>query len=137
MNEKNDKNDKNKNGDDGLEVSFMLSRDELYTLVLLSGEPTEAGKYFISEALAGASPDDLSGLIEKKMAHGHGEKIVVEPVIRMLGASICKAEKIDFINLGNESGGTYVVCSPWIKIRCEPYPRIENCLKLTPEKPDE
>ena len=119
------------NNIDDFEVSFIFSRDELYTLILLYGEPSEAGQTFIAEALAKAVPNDLLGLIDKKMAYEQNGKISIEPVIRMLGASICKADKIDAI-----SSGIYIIYSPWIKVRCEPYSKIENCIKLTPIKPD-
>ena len=116
---------------DDFEISFIFTRDELYTLILLHGEPAEAGKRFIAEALAKAAPSDLLGLVDKKMAHEQNGKIAIEPVIRMLGAAICKADRIDHAN-----DDIYIIYSPWITVKCERYPKIENCMKLTPVKPD-
>ena len=123
---------------DDFEVSFILSRDELYTLVLLSGEPSEAGRDFVAGVLAGAVQNDLLGLVEKKMAHEQNGKILLEPVVRMLGAAVCKADKVDVAeSKGKKSknDGIYTIYSPWLKLRCERYARIADCIKLTPLKP--
>jgi len=129
-------NNDNDNKNDDFEVSFIFSIDELYTLMLSSGEPSEAGKNFINEVLAGAVQSDLSELPAKKMAYEQDGKIFIEPVIRMLGASICKAEKIDFIDSEDKNGGVYIISSKWVKVKCERYLKIDGCVKLTPLKPD-
>ena len=64
------------------------------------------------------------------MAYEQNGKMLIEPVIRMLGAAICKTNRIDFEN------GIYIITSQWIKVKCEKYSKIVNCIKLTPIKPD-
>jgi len=121
--------------EDDFEVSFIFTYDELYTLILLSGELTESGKIFTEKAIAGAVENDLSNLTNKKMAHMRDGKMSVEPIIRMLGAAICKADSLEIIDPADKDGNVaYIISSPWIKIKCENYSKAANHIKLTPLK---
>lgn len=118
------------NIEDSIEISFIMSRDELYTLILLNGEPSEWGKNFVETELGGAQKNNLLNLADKRMASFRDGKLFIEPVIRMMGAAICKTYKTEKMD------GVYIIYSQWINIRYEIYSQIEGYVRLTPIKPE-
>lgn len=113
-----------------MDVSFILSSDELYTLMLLAPEISENGRRFIDEALAGAKICDLSGLVEKNLARRVDDELDLEPVLRLIADSIS--------NAGNAQPDAEVwnISSPWVSLVCERYAYHENHWKITPVKED-
>jgi len=109
-----------------MEVSFILSSDELYTLILLSGEMTEAGQQFCDKTLHDAQANDLSGLIEKNLAKKVEDELELEPVLRMISSAISQADNTELNN------GVWSIRSPWVDLRCEKYQFNENHWKITP-----
>ena len=113
-----------------MDVSFLLSADELFTLMSLSTSRTGSGQLFADEALAGAGLDDLSGLVDKKLARRFGEELELMPVVRMISDALSRAEGIE------RSGETWNVRSPWVSLRCERYLYNEGLWKITPVMED-
>ena len=111
-----------------MEVSFLLSLDELYTLIALTPEVSKAGRRFCDEALSGAEICDLSGLVEKKLAHRMEDELVIEPVLRMVCGAISKADSAEV------NGEAWSICSPWVALQCEKYAYHEDHWKITPVK---
>jgi len=111
-----------------MEVSFILSSDEVLTLMSLAPELTEAGQRFKDEALSDAKICDLSGLVDKNLAHRINDELDIDPVIRMISSAISRADKIE------PQGDTWHIQSPWAALLCEKYPYHENHWKITPVK---
>jgi len=111
-----------------MDVSFVLSADEIFTLISLMPNRTEVGKEFVKKALPGAELCDLSGLAEKKLARIEGEELGLSPVIQMVIDAISNADHIE------KSNDHWEVYSNWINLRCETYPYKEGHWKLTPLK---
>ena len=111
-----------------MDISFILSSDEILTLISLMPGQTEAGAIFVESALRGASPCDLSGMVDKKLARMAGEELVLTPAARMVVDAIARADGAEY------SDGAWSIRSPWISLRCENYPFLEGHWKLTPLK---
>jgi len=109
-----------------MDVSFILSADELYTLISLIPDMTISGKHFCDEALAGAEICDLSGLIHKNMAKQVEDELELEPVLRMISSAVSKATSAE------HHDGIWSIRSEWIDLRCEKYPYHDNHWKVTP-----
>ena len=109
-----------------MDISFILSADEIFTLMSLFPEHTEAGKRFINDALVQAKPCDLSSLAEKKMTRLTGGDYELAPVVRMIADSMARADSSDFIE------GVWYIRSPWILLRCEEYPYRERHWRISP-----
>jgi hypothetical protein len=60
-----------------MDVSFILSTDELFTLISKVNNQTQAGCVFLKTALAGAQESDLSMLAEKNLARIDGEELIL------------------------------------------------------------
>jgi len=114
-----------------VDVSFILSSDELYTLISLAPQLSNAGQQFYTDALSGAIICDLSGLVEKKLAHRIEDEIDVEPVLKMISDAISKADSIETEN------GVWKIKSPWVALVCERYIYHENHWRITPVKDKE
>ena len=112
-----------------MDVSYILSGDELFTLMSLVSNHTDAGKLFLAEVLSDAECCDLEGLAQKKMAkYCPDGQMELAPVIRMLSESLACADKAE----QQENG--WLVSSPWVNVSCEVYPHKEKHFKLTPIK---
>jgi len=111
-----------------MDVSFILSSDELYTLIYLAPEVSAAGRRFSDEALEGAEICDLSGLVEKNLAHRVGDELDLEPVLRMVAGAVSNADSAEF------HGNVWSIRSPWVSLLCERYAYHENSWKITPLK---
>jgi hypothetical protein len=111
-----------------MDVSFILSSDELYTLISLIPDVTNDGQQFINRALCGADICDLSGLVDKKLAHRIEEEIDIEPVVRMVASAIAKADSIEY------DEGVWNIKSSWVALICEKYVYNDNHWKITPLK---
>ena len=111
-----------------MEVSFILKTDELYTLMSLIPERTEAGKKLYNEALSGASACDLSGLVEKNLAQFIENELVIDPVLRMISSALSIA---DSVVLYDE---VWYIESKWIDLKLEQYKYNEDHWRITPLK---
>ena len=111
-----------------MEISFILTYDELFTLATAATELSQAGEHFLRDALPDAQKCSLDGLVDKKMAHYVGDKIELSPVIRMIADAIAKADTVVLSN------GNWIIQSSWIKLKCEKYPFQDNCFKVVPLK---
>jgi len=114
-----------------MEISFILSTDEIYTLMSLFPDHTDDGRRFAAEALSGATPCDLSSLVDKKLAKPVSDKLEVAPVIRMLIDAIARAD------IAEIHDDVWSITSPWVSLRCEKYPYQEGFWKITPHNGDE
>lgn len=110
-----------------METSFILSDDEIFTLMSLAANRTEPGARFAREALPYAGMCDLSGLVEKKLARLVEGKLEIEPVIDMLADAIAQATAAE------RRDDAWQITSPWIALRCEKYIYKEAHWKITPE----
>jgi len=111
-----------------MEVSFIISSDELYTLLSLTSELSVSGQNFYNEALTNASICNLSGLIEKELAHYVNNELEIEPVIKMIVSAISQADNID------KHSEVWCIHSRWITLFCERYEYHENHWRITPIK---
>jgi len=111
-----------------MDVSFILSDDELYTLLYLAPEKTEAGQRFIDEALSGAEICDLTGLTEKNLARIIEDEIELESVLRLVTGAISKATEV------KKQGEAWFIGSPWVNLLCEDYRYNDKHRKITPVK---
>ena len=111
-----------------MDISFILAIDELYTLMSLIPNHTEAGKRFAEGALPGAEMCDLSGLVDKGLARRAGAELEVAPVIRMVADALARAAE------ATSDGGVWMIESPWVALRCEAYPYQDGCFRVTPLK---
>ena len=111
-----------------MDVSFILSADELFTLISMMNGQTEAGKEFIEKALADAEICDLTGLKEKKLAHIEGDELELAPVMQMMIDTISNASNAE------NHGDYWEIESAWVTLRCEGYPFKEGYWKISPIK---
>jgi len=111
-----------------MDVSFILSTDELYTLISQMNTQTQAGKAFVEKALAGAQSNDLSMLAGKNLAGVDGEELTLAPVLQMLVDAISNAGRAEY------NGRYWEIDSDWVTLQCESYPFIDRHWKLTPVK---
>jgi len=115
-----------------MEVAFILSLNELFTLMSMIPGGSDAGRQFSKDALPGASMCDLGGLAEKKLARYNTDgKMELMPVVRMLTDALARADSVESFENG------WIVRSPWITLQCENYPYNQKHLKITPIKNDE
>ena len=98
-----------------MDVSFILSTDEFFTLLSLYPEHSEAGRRFADDALQDAALCDLSGLTEKNLARSAGGEMELAPVIGMVADSIAHADSAE------EYNGVWNISAPDIMLRCEKY----------------
>ena len=113
-----------------MEVSFILSDDELLTLISLVPCRTVAGARFVSDALSGAELCDLGGLVDKRLARRVGEEMELTPVIRMVADALARSDSAE------NRGGSWLIGSPWVTLRCERYPYQGKRFRITPLKND-
>ena len=112
-----------------MDVSYIFSADELFTLMSLVSKHSEAGRAFGAGELADAVSCDLSGLVKKKMAkHCADGEMELSPVIRMLTDALASADSID----RQEDG--WLVRAPWVTLRCAVYPYRDDHYIITPMK---
>jgi len=111
-----------------MDISFILSLDELFTLISLSGAKSDAGKHFVEEALPGAAFCDTNGLVEKKFAKMTDGELDLVPVLRMVADAIAKANSIV------QRGEGWDIRSPWVSLHCERSIYCEGHMKITPMK---
>ena len=110
-----------------MDVSYIFSADELFTLISLIPDRSDAGQRFCEDALADAALCSLDGLGAKKMAKQHpGNQLELAPVIRMITETLAKAESLERIKNG------WLLRSPWITVSCEAYPHLERHYLITP-----
>jgi len=111
-----------------MDVSFVLSADELFTLISQMNKQTEAGKTFVEKALKNAEICDLSNLEEKNLAGIGGDELILVPVMHMLINAISNAT-------GAEDKDSYwEIDSDWVTLHCERYPYKEEHWILSPIK---
>jgi hypothetical protein len=109
-----------------MDVAFLFSNDELFTMISLMPSHTEAGQRFFESALGSAEMCDLSGLVDKKLARFVGNEIALEPAVRMVADAIARADSAEY----NEN--VWVIHSPWVSLQCENYTYREGYWKVTP-----
>jgi len=109
-----------------MDISFILSFDELFTLISLIPGRTEAGARFVETALSGALLCDLNGLVEKKLATRAGSELEIALVVRMLSDAISRADSAEVRD------GVWEIHSPWVSLRCEAYPYQDKQYLITP-----
>ena len=109
-----------------MDISFILSTDEIFTLMSLFPDQTEHGKRFTAEALQGAKICDLSSLAEKKLARLINGNLELAPAVRMVGNAIAQADSASI------NDDAWDISSPWISLKCEKYPYKEGFWKITP-----
>ena len=109
-----------------MNVSFILSDDELFSLLSLFEEPSECGKLFMTQALISAESCDLSILTDKKLAKLINDQLEIEPVVRMVIDAIACADNAENHN------DIWHIRSPWISLICEKDPYHEGQWKITP-----
>ncbi|MCL2151800.1 MAG: hypothetical protein FWH57_02395 [Oscillospiraceae bacterium] len=114
-----------------MEISFILSADEIFTLMSLFPDHSEGGRRFAAEALQGASPCDLSELPVKKLAKLVGGELEIEPAVRMAIDAIARADSASM------SEDVWDIRSPWVFLRCEKYLYKEGYWKITPVEEEE
>ena len=111
-----------------MEVSFLLSADELFTLMSIISEKSEAGQYFIDSTLEGAELCDLSTLTEKNLARYIEDELEIEPVLNMMTDALTHAESAEL------KDDVWTIRSPYITLKCQKYPFHEGHWKITPVK---
>jgi hypothetical protein len=111
-----------------MEVSFILSANEIFTLISQTPEHTESGERFIREALAGAQSCDLTSLVKKKLAHITDNELELEPVLYMLITALSHADNAE------NCVSHWEIQSPWVSLRCESYPFKAGYWRLSPVK---
>ena len=111
-----------------MDISFILSADEIFTLISLMPGQTEAGGRFVKNALPGAAMCDLSGLAEKKLARMVDGEMILTPAVRMVVDAITRADSAEY------NDNAWDIRSPWISLRCESYPYLDSHWKITPLK---
>lgn len=109
-----------------MDVSFILSANEVFTLMQLIPSHTEAGQLFAKEALAGAEVCDLAGLIERDLARCVRGEINLEPIIRMVADTIALAESAQVHE------GVWKISAPWLSLICKPDRYRKGHFMITP-----
>ena len=112
-----------------MDVSYILSADELFTLMSLFPDHSEAGKAFVADALRDAKICGLDEPVKKEMAkiYPSGE-IELSPIIRMLTDALAHASDV------RQTENGWICHSPWITVKCDVYAYKEGHYKLTPIK---
>ena len=108
-----------------MDISFILSKNELFTLISMMPGRTDAGARFIELALSGAVLCDLNGLKEKKLARIVNDKPEPVSVIRMIADSVSRADSAQL------QDGAWKISSPWALLRCEACPYQEGHIRIT------
>jgi hypothetical protein len=111
-----------------MDVSFILSADEIYTLMSYANNPSEAGRKFADAVLSEAKLCDLNGLVEKQLAKHIAGELDLAPVIRMVADALACADRSEL------HGDVWNIQSSWVSLRCEKYPYKEKHYKITPLK---
>ena len=112
-----------------MDVSFIMSADEIYTLMSIFPDHTEAGKLFAQEALPGAEFCDIAGLVQKKLAKKHANgQTELSPVISMCMQALAQADSAE------RQGDCWLIHSPWITLCCEAYTFNDKHYRITPMK---
>ena len=114
-----------------MDIAFILSADEIITLLSQFPDHTEAGERFISNALPNALFCDLSSLAEKNLAALTDGKLELAPALRMAIDAIARAESAD------NNDGVWDIRSLWVFLRCEEYSYNEGYWKITPVNNEE
>jgi hypothetical protein len=109
-------------------VSFILSIDEIYTLMSLVPEHTDAGSRLLAEVFAGGKTDGLTELIDKKLAHNINGTLELTPALRMIAFTLARPEELI------AKQGFYLVRSAWIKLKLEKYTYKDGHYRITPLK---
>ena len=109
-----------------MDISFILTSDEIFTLMSLLPDRTEGGERFAAEALPDAKQCDLSSLADKKLAKLTNGELELAPVIRMMADAIARADSVE------AKGDIWNIDSPWVSLRCEKYLYQDGCWKITP-----
>ena len=109
-----------------MDISFIMSSDEIFTLMSLFPDQTEHGKRFAAEALTGAKPCDLSSLAEKNLAKLINGNLELAPAVRMVGNALAQADSASIHD------DAWDISSPWVALRCEMYPYQERHWRITP-----
>ena len=114
-----------------MDIAFILSADEITTLLSHFPDHTRAGERFINDALPNAGLCDLSSLAGKNLATLTDGKLELAPVLRMAADAIARADSA----VNND--GVWDIRSPWICLRCEEYPYNDGYWKITPVNNEE
>ncbi len=95
-----------------LEIAFIISKNELFTLLQNTSQLSDSGIAFVKQVLNRSQIDDLNGLVEKKLAYIREGEVWIQPVIRMLVAGIARANGFESIDNGwrFDSLGMYIEC---------------------------
>ncbi|MCL2820285.1 MAG: hypothetical protein FWD38_05580 [Oscillospiraceae bacterium] len=111
-----------------MDISFIFTADEIFTLASMINNHSPAGKEFIGNALTDAQICDLSSLAEKEHAQINGDKLELEPVIRMVFDTVTKAVRV--VNVDDY----WMIYSNRLTLKCEKYRFKENSWKISPIK---
>jgi len=111
-----------------MEVSFILSENELLTLISVNTGITEAGQHFVDAALAGAELCDLLTLVEKNLAKSIDDELELEPVLRMVADALAHADSAEI------NDEVWTIRSPFITLKCQQYPYHDGHWMITPVK---
>jgi len=109
-----------------MDISFILSTDEIFTLMSIARMRSAEGEAFITEALADAEICDLSGLVEKKFARYTNGELSIDPIVRMIADSLAMAESIA---IREES---WFVNAPWVSLIIQVCEYRKDHWKITP-----
>ena len=109
-----------------LEVSFILSDDEVFSLMSLFPDRSVAGQGFMDEALGGAVVCDLSGLVGKGLARVAGGQLELVPVVRMVADALARGDSV------SRRGEVWDVRSKWVSLVCERYLFRDGHWKISP-----
>jgi len=110
-----------------MDTSFILSVNALFTLMSSVPNQTDAGRQFKDSVLPDAEMCGLEEL-EKFVVHNEDGHIELVPVIRMIIDALACADS------ANRTDEGWIVCSPWITLRCEEYQYKAEHYKITPLK---
>ena len=109
-----------------MEVSFLMSCDEVFTIISLMPNRTPPGERFIRVALAGAKECGLQNFVGKNMARLTDDGYVLDPVIKMIADAMARPDSATF------EDEVWLIKSPWISLTCEKCSTRVGHLKITP-----
>jgi hypothetical protein len=109
-----------------LDVSYILSFDELLTLLTLAKTQTNECRHFADSVLTDAKLIPLNGLITKGLATRIDGKIRIDTVLRMLIDTIATAETIE------ERKECWHLKGEHINVNIALYPHIARHIKIIP-----
>lgn len=109
-----------------MEISFLLSGDELLTLISVNSEITKAGQHFITNALEGSEICDLLSLADKNLAKSINDELEIEPVVRMIADALAHADSSEL------KDDSWDIKSELINLKCQKYPYRDGYWKVTP-----